>query len=59
MESYSITDIETQLNLTRDKLVALALVTGCDYFPAGIPGVGEAWTLKLLSSLGEMDILAR
>lgn len=54
-----MTDIETQLNLTRDKLVALALVTGCDYFPAGIPGVGEAWTLKLLSSLGEMDILAR
>ncbi|XP_025088225.1 flap endonuclease GEN homolog 1-like isoform X2 [Pomacea canaliculata] len=59
VESYSMTDIETQLNLTRDKLVALALVTGCDYFPAGIPGVGEAWTLKLLSSLGEMDILAR
>nr|KAG5694162.1 hypothetical protein BaRGS_001489 [Batillaria attramentaria] len=59
VDSYSMEDIQSQLGLTRERLVALALLLGCDYYPAGVPGVGEAWALKLLTSLNKVNILER
>ena len=40
MLSYEMADIESRLHLTRDKLVALALLCGNDYDPKGLSGVG-------------------
>ena len=34
--------------LSRDDLVALALLLGCDYCPKGVPGVGRKIALQLL-----------
>ncbi|KAK7099265.1 uncharacterized protein [Littorina saxatilis] len=59
VESYSISDITSELGLTRERLVALALLLGCDYYPAGVPGVGEAWAVKLMASLATVDVLKR
>ena len=52
-------DVTADLGLTRERLVALALLLGCDYYPTGVPGVGETWSLKLMRSLAGVDILSR
>ena len=52
-------DVTSDLGLTRERLVALALLLGCDYYPAGVPGVGETWAVKLMTSLATEDILNR
>lgn len=52
-------DITAQLGLTREKLVALGLLLGCDYYSTGVPGIGEVWAMKLINSLAEIDILSR
>ncbi|VDI60768.1 flap endonuclease GEN [Mytilus galloprovincialis] len=36
VEIYSICDIEQKLDLNREKMVALALLVGCDYVPKGV-----------------------
>ena len=59
VESYSMADVTADLGLTRERLVALALLLGCDYYPTGVPGVGETWSLKLMTSLAGVDILSR
>ncbi|KAL8589204.1 hypothetical protein ACOMHN_017006 [Nucella lapillus] len=59
VESYSMEDVTSELSLTQERLVALALLLGCDYFPAGVPGVGETWAVKLMASLDHMDVLKR
>ncbi|XP_014770736.2 flap endonuclease 1, partial [Octopus bimaculoides] len=59
VESYTMQDIEQQLPLTQEKLVAFALLTGCDYQPKGIPQVGVETTLKLLMALTNRDVLSR
>uniref|UniRef100_A0A2R5LL28 Putative flap endonuclease gen n=1 Tax=Ornithodoros turicata TaxID=34597 RepID=A0A2R5LL28_9ACAR len=56
--AYKMSDIESQLNLTREKLIAVALLAGCDYFP-GVQGVGKETAIKLFSKLGDVDILER
>ncbi len=53
-------DIENRLGLTQERLVALALLTGCDYLPQGVPGVGRETALKFLSSVQpEEPVLTR
>ncbi|XP_036365911.1 uncharacterized protein LOC115220307 isoform X1 [Octopus sinensis] len=59
VESYTVQDIEQQLSLTQEKLVAFALLTGCDYQPKGIPQVGVETALKLLRALTNRDLLLR
>lgn len=49
-QEYSMELIETRLNLSRDKLIVLAVLLGCDYLPDGIPGVGKESALRVLSS---------
>lgn len=48
-QEYSMDLIETRLNLSRDKLIAMAILFGCDYLPEGIPGVGKDSALRVLS----------
>ncbi|XP_023226134.1 flap endonuclease GEN homolog 1-like [Centruroides sculpturatus] len=57
--AYSMDDIENKLNLDRRKLVALAVILGCDYHQTGIPGIGKEKAMKLLEKLKDVDILDR
>ncbi|KAK3103774.1 hypothetical protein FSP39_021767 [Pinctada imbricata] len=41
-------DIEEKLSLDRSKLVAMALLLGCDYLPKVVPGVGMDKAMKLM-----------
>ena len=59
MKRYTMEDIRGKLKLDRRRLVAYALMVGCD-FTDGIPGVGKAGAVKLLESLSdEGDMLER
>lgn len=40
--------LEEHLKLTRGGLILLALLLGCDYFPAGVQGVGKDTAVRLL-----------
>lgn len=55
---YRMPDIEEKLGLDREKLVALALLCGCDYFQ-GVAGVGKETVLKLLKKFGDDNCLDR
>jgi len=44
-------DIKEQLQLDRERLVALAVLLGCDYLPKGVPSVGRDLAMKFFSSL--------
>lgn len=52
-------DIEEKLDLDREKMVALALLVGCDYVPKGVPGVGIDKASKLLTSYKDISPLQR
>ena len=54
-----MSDIEESLRLDREKMVALALLVGCDYVPKGIPGVGIERATKLLASYSGISPLLR
>ncbi|XP_037556217.1 flap endonuclease GEN homolog 1 [Dermacentor silvarum] len=56
--SYKIADIENKLGLNREKLVALAVLAGCDYF-TGVRSVGKETALKLLDKFGDTGSLER
>ena len=49
-QEYSMDIIESRLNLSRDKLVAMAILFGCDYLPDGVPGVGKESALRVIST---------
>jgi len=59
MKSYQINDINSQLNLDREKLVAFAIMCGCDYDPKGVPGLGPLRAFQFLTSWNEGPILDR
>lgn len=54
-----MTDVEERLGLSRDKLVAMALLLGCDYLPKGVPGVGVERVIKLMNALPSYNVLER
>ncbi|XP_074628888.1 flap endonuclease GEN homolog 1-like isoform X2 [Acropora palmata] len=56
---YKMDDVESQLDLNREKLVAFAVLVGCDYFPQGVRGVGEEKAKKLISALNHRNLLER
>lgn len=56
--SYKISDIESKLSLDREKLVALAVLAGCDYF-AGVRSVGKETAVKLLNKFRGTGSLER
>uniref|UniRef100_V5HPS1 Putative flap endonuclease gen protein 1 n=1 Tax=Ixodes ricinus TaxID=34613 RepID=V5HPS1_IXORI len=51
-------DIESKLGLNREKLIALAVLSGCDY-SSGLPSVGKETALKFLHSLQHVDVIER
>ncbi|EEC13092.1 xp-G/rad2 DNA repair endonuclease, putative, partial [Ixodes scapularis] len=51
-------DIESKLGLNREKLIALAVLSGCDYFP-GLQNVGKETALKFLHSLQHVNVIER
>eukprot|EP00057_Strongylocentrotus_purpuratus_P015189 XP_011669663.1 PREDICTED: uncharacterized protein LOC100889325 [Strongylocentrotus purpuratus] len=51
VDCYRMDDIETKLDLDRGRLVALAILLGCDYLPKGVPGVGKEVAMRFMKSL--------
>ncbi|KAG7251819.1 hypothetical protein CRUP_023971, partial [Coryphaenoides rupestris] len=42
VDRYRTSRVQSELHLSRENLVGLAILLGCDYIPKGIPGVGSA-----------------
>ncbi|KAM8847251.1 flap endonuclease GEN homolog 1 [Synchiropus picturatus] len=59
VECYRTSQVQTELHLSRENLVGLAILLGCDYIPKGISGVGKELALKLIQSLKEETLLER
>ncbi|KAM3861081.1 flap endonuclease GEN homolog 1 [Diretmus argenteus] len=59
VDCYRTSRMQTELNLSRENLVGLAILLGCDYIPKGIPGVGKEQALKLLRTLKGQTLLQR
>ncbi|TWW68638.1 flap endonuclease GEN homolog 1 [Takifugu flavidus] len=57
VDCYKTSRVQTELHLSRENLVGLAVLLGCDYIPKGIPGVGKEQALKLLRMLKEQTLL--
>lgn len=58
VDKYTMEKIERLLNLGRNKMIALALLCGCDY-DDGLNGVGKEAALKLFKIVNNEDILER
>ena len=58
MNVYCLKSVKNKYNLDRKKLVALALLLGCDY-SKGVPGIGKETAIKLLNESNYNDILQR
>jgi flap endonuclease GEN len=52
-------DVERKLGLSRESLVGLGLLLGCDFVPHGVPGVGRETVLKILAELDGKCLLRR
>ena len=50
MKCFQSSEIEAQLGLTQDHLIAMALILGCDYGLVGIKGIGKERALEVLQS---------
>ncbi|XP_043520211.1 flap endonuclease GEN isoform X2 [Frieseomelitta varia] len=58
VDEYKLEKIEKLLELGRNKMIALALLCGCDYTD-GLNGVGKEAALKLFKIVNDEDILER
>eukprot|EP00873_Tetraselmis_striata_P028365 jgi/Tetstr1/448629/TSEL_035874.t1 len=47
VEQYKVDDLETELGLTQERLIALALLLGCDY-TEGVPGIGVVNAVEVI-----------
>ncbi|XP_068689006.1 flap endonuclease GEN homolog 1-like [Montipora foliosa] len=56
---YKMDDIERDLSLNRDNLVAFAVLVGCDYLPHGVQGVGKKKAMELISTVNHSSLLDR
>ncbi|KAM6992407.1 LOW QUALITY PROTEIN: flap endonuclease GEN homolog 1 [Tautogolabrus adspersus] len=59
VECYMTSRVHTELHLSRENLVGLAILLGCDYIPKGISGVGKEHALKLIQILKGQTLLQR
>ncbi|KAJ6653755.1 hypothetical protein lerEdw1_008727 [Lerista edwardsae] len=59
VDCYSIAAIEEKLGCSRESLIGLAVLLGCDYLPKGVPGVGKEQALKLIRTLRGQSLLQR
>ncbi|XP_054006350.1 flap endonuclease GEN-like [Hylaeus anthracinus] len=58
VDEYSIDKIKNVLHIGRNKMIALALLCGCDY-DEGLNGVGKEAAMKLFKIVNDEDILER
>jgi len=58
VDVYSIEKIEKVLNIGRNKMIALALLCGCDY-DEGVNGIGKEASLKFFKIVEDRDVLQR
>ncbi|KYQ48335.1 Flap endonuclease GEN [Trachymyrmex zeteki] len=58
VDVYSMEKIEKTLTIGRNKMIALALLCGCDY-DEGVSGVGKEAALKFFKTVKEEDVLQR
>lgn len=58
VETYFMKDIETELGLTRDKLIRMAMLLGSDY-TEGISGIGIVNATEVLNAFPEEDGLQK
>ena len=56
---YEMSNIEKQFGLSRDSLIGLALLLGCDYLPEGVHGIGRESTVKLIEEQKGVNLLER
>ncbi|XP_062981911.1 flap endonuclease GEN homolog 1 [Elgaria multicarinata webbii] len=59
VDCYLISTIEEKLGCSRESLIGLAVLLGCDYLPKGVPGVGKEQALKLIRTLRGQSLLQR
>ncbi|TDH00475.1 hypothetical protein EPR50_G00188800 [Perca flavescens] len=59
VDCYRTSRVQTELQLSRENLVGLAILLGCDYIPKGIPGVGKEQALRLIQMLKGQTLLQR
>ncbi|XP_061667994.1 flap endonuclease GEN homolog 1 isoform X2 [Syngnathoides biaculeatus] len=59
VDCYKTSRVQTELRLSRENLVGLAILLGCDYIPKGIPGVGKELALKLIQTIKGETLLQR
>ncbi|XP_024147302.1 flap endonuclease GEN homolog 1 [Oryzias melastigma] len=59
IDCYHTSRVQTELHLSRENLVGLAILLGCDYIPKGIPGVGREQALRLIQALKGQSLLHR
>ncbi|KAG8011339.1 Flap endonuclease GEN-like protein 1 [Nibea albiflora] len=59
VDCYRTSRVQTELQLSRENLVGLAILLGCDYIPKGIPGVGREQALRLIQTLKGQTLLQR
>lgn len=59
VECYKMEKIETELNLNRQKLVALGILLGCDYLPQGVPGIGKEISMRLMKNVHQGNLIDR
>ncbi|XP_020300170.1 flap endonuclease GEN [Pseudomyrmex gracilis] len=58
VDVYSLDRIEESLNIGRNKMIALALLCGCDY-DEGVSGVGKEAALKFFKTVEDDNVLQR
>ncbi|CAJ1078125.1 flap endonuclease GEN homolog 1 [Xyrichtys novacula] len=59
VECYKTSRVQTELHLSREDLVGLAVLLGCDYIPKGISGVGKEQALRFIQILKGETLLQR
>lgn len=59
VDCYGIEELESQLNLSRENLVGLAVLLGCDYLPQGVPQVGKIKAMKLIQNIKPDNLIQR
>ncbi|XP_053670406.1 flap endonuclease GEN [Anopheles nili] len=60
VEIYDLSRLQdSHLRLGQEKIVAMALLTGCDYCPSGVVGVGREMVTRFLGCYDNEEILAQ
>uniref|UniRef100_A0A182NR89 XPG-I domain-containing protein n=1 Tax=Anopheles dirus TaxID=7168 RepID=A0A182NR89_9DIPT len=60
VEIYDITRLDNSvLRLGQEKIVAMALLSGCDYCPAGVVGVGREMVTRFVGCYDNAEILPK